>query len=185
MPPQLPPRSALILVDVQRDFFPGGALAVQPRPRLVKVLNDWIAAAERAGSPVVASRDWHPADHASFDVHGGRWPVHCVQTTSGAEFRAELELPSDVHVVNKGVERRDESYSAFEGTDLANWIAAQGIESVWIGGVALDVCVLATALDALRAGLETHIITEGVSPVTEEGGQKALAELAAEGAHLD
>ena len=177
MIPTLNARDALILVDVQNDFCPGGALPVQECDQVVATLNRWIEAAQQAGTKVIASRDWHPADHISFQAKGGQWPPHCVQESSGAEFRPDLGLPANVRVVSKGAQPDRDSYSAFQATDLAQELRNQSIRRLWIGGVALDVCVRATALDGVEAGFEVHVILQGSSPVSEAEGRRALQEM--------
>ena len=142
------PDDALLIVDVQNDFCAGGALAVPDGDAVAPVLNDWIAAAQAAGAPVFASRDWHPADHISFQAQGGPWPPHCVQGTSGAAFHPGLRLPADVGVVSKGTEPDVEGYSAFERTDFAERLRAAGVRRLWVGGLARDYCVRASVLDA-------------------------------------
>ncbi len=184
MTQSFPTHAALLLIDVQRDFFPGGSLPVQPAPQLFQALNDCIDAATAVRIPIVATRDWHPPDHRSFDIHGGPWPVHCVRDTPGAQFCEVLRLPDDAHVLNTGVDPHDEGYSAFANTELEQWLRKRGVTSVWIAGVALEYCVRATALDALKAGFETHLLLPATSPVDPEHGIAAAKELAAAGCQL-
>jgi len=162
---------------VQQDFCPGGSLPIEQGHSVVPVLNRWIEDAVQAGAPVFASRDWHPAEHLSFHTSGGPWPRHCVQDTEGAAFHPELQLPDDVITVTKGHHSHKDQYSAFDETDLADALRQRGIKRIWIGGLAQDVCVRATALDAVKAGFETHVISEATRPVTKEGGRAALAEM--------
>ena len=117
--PTLRPSDALLIVDVQRDFCPGGALAVPGGDAVVPILNAWIEAAQDAGAAIFASRDWHPPDHVSFQAQGGPWPSHCVAATPGADFHTGLALPEAAVVIDKGTHPEHEAYSAFEGTDLA------------------------------------------------------------------
>lgn len=176
---------ALLIVDVQNDFCPGGALPIGEGDAVVPVLNTWIAAARRAGVPVYASRDWHPRRHLSFRPQGGPWPPHCVQDTPGAAFHAGLALPEDVEVVTKGTRFDKDQYSAFDDTGLAVEFGRRGIRRLWIGGLALDVCVRATALDAREAGLQVHLIRAAARPVTAEGGADALAEMKGAGVEIE
>jgi nicotinamidase/pyrazinamidase len=187
MDPQtvLRPGDALIVVDVQNDFCPGGRLAIAEGDAVVPVVNAWIAAARPAGVPVFASRDWHPVGHVSFEDQDGPWPRHCVQDSEGAAFHPALRLPEDAVVVTKGVRFDHDQNSAFDETGLAPYLQRHGIQRVWIAGLALDVCVAATALDAKAAGFETHVIVAATRPVTPEGGREALARLAAAGVHLE
>lgn len=175
---------ALLLVDVQNDFCPGGALPIAEGDAVVPVLNAWLAAAARLAIPVYASRDWHPLHHPSFAEHGGPWPVHCLQDTEGAAFHPDLALPDDVVKVAKGVRFDQDQYSAFDQTGLAAELRARGIARLWIGGLALDVCVAATALDALAAGFGVMLIADGCRAVTAEGAAEALARLRGAGAEV-
>lgn len=182
--PQLNPDDALIIVDVQNDFCPGGALPVNECRQMIVVLNQWIAAAIDAGSHVVATRDWHPADHISFQNRGGPWPPHCVQGTNGARFCKELHLPANTQIVSKGTDRNQDNYSGFENTGLATHLRDRGISRVWIAGLVLEVCVRATILDALTAGFETHLITDGTRPIQPEDSPEILTELQSAGTYI-
>ena len=184
-PQHLGSGDALILVDVQQDFCPGGALPIEQGYSVIPVLNRWIEQAVQADVPVFASRDWHPKDHLSFTASGGPWPAHCIQGTKGAAFHADLRLPADVITITKGHHAHKDQYSAFDETDLADALRQRGIKRVWIGGLAQDVCVRATALDAVRAGFETHVIAEATRPVTEEGGREALADMRQAGVSIE
>ncbi|MGH6924926.1 MAG: nicotinamidase [Propylenella sp.] len=168
---------ALIVVDVQNDFCPGGALPIPRGDEVVPVLNGWIARAAEAGIPVIASRDWHPKDHVSFKRQGGQWPVHCVQGSEGAAFRPDLKLPGDAFIVTKGDRTDRDQYSAFDATGLAEELRRRGVKRTWIGGLAEDVCVRATALDAAKADFDTQVIAAATKPVTAEGGEVARADM--------
>ncbi|MDE2990344.1 MAG: nicotinamidase [Chloroflexota bacterium] len=184
-PPELRPTDALLIVDVQRDFCPGGALAVPDGDAVVPVLNQWIDAARDAGAAVFASRDWHPPDHVSFQEQGGPWPSHCVAETPGARFHPDLALPVSATIIDKGTDAGHEAYSAFEGTDLAAWLHAAGIERLWVGGLALDYCVRASVLDARRiAGLPVHLILSATRAVEVQpgDGSRALDDMRSAGA---
>jgi nicotinamidase/pyrazinamidase len=173
---------ALLLVDVQRDFCPGGSLAIPEGDTIVPVLNHWIDAATAAGILVVASRDWHPPNHVSFAPRGGPWPVHCVRDTQGAAFHADLHLPPNALIVSKAFDEERDAYSAFDGTDLSLQLKNDKITRLWIGGLAEDVCVKATVLDALREGFEVRLIQGGMRPVTEKGGKEAQQQMQQAGA---
>ena len=181
---QLHQGDALLVVDVQRDFCPGGALPVEGGDRVVPVLNAWIEAAERAGALIVASRDWHPPGHVSFEARGGPWPPHCVQDSEGAELHPELRLPKDAILLSKGQSKHRDAYSAFDDTGLEHLLRERDVERVFVGGLAQDVCVRATTLDALRHGFETHLLVDATLPVDPRVGERALREMEAEGAHL-
>ena len=175
---------ALIIVDVQIDFCPDGALPIERGDAVVPVLNRWIAAALDAGVPILASRDWHPRGHLSFIESGGQWPVHCVQDTPGARFHPELKLPDSAIVVTKGVRFDRDQYSAFDATGLATELRKKGVTRLWVGGLAQDVCVRATVLDARREGLETIVIADATCPVTSAGGDQANEEMRQAGARF-
>lgn len=175
---------ALIVVDVQNDFCPGGALPIDNGDRVVPVLNAWMAAAEARGVPIFASRDWHPQDHVSFQARGGPWPPHCVQDTEGAAFHPDLQLPASTVKVTKGTRFDQDQNSAFEQTGLAQELLDRGVERLWVGGLAEDVCVRATVLDGRKAGFDVHLINDATRPVSDSGGAAARAEMAAAGADL-
>lgn len=169
-------RDALIIVDVQNDFCPGGALAVGEGDDVVPVLN---RLAGRFGT-VVATQDWHPATHRSFAAQGGPWPVHCVAETPGAALHAKLDQSAIDLFVRKATTPEQEAYSGFDGTDLAAQLKSRGVKRVYVGGLALDYCVDATALDAKRAGFDTYVISDATravfpeqSAVKEEGWREA------------
>ena len=168
---------ALLVVDVQNDFCPGGRLAVEGGDDVVPVLNEWIEAARSRNLPVFASRDWHPSEHVSFDFRGGEWPPHCVRETEGAAFHPELKIEGNAEIISKGMDPQRDQYSAFDDTGLAERLKELGVRRVWIGGLAEDVCVRATALDALRAGFDTHVLLDATRPVSPEGHREAVEEL--------
>lgn len=175
---------ALIIVDVQKDFCPGGALPIDEGDKVVSVLNGWIEAAIAGGAKVYASRDWHPLGHPSFREEGGPWHDHCIQDSDGARFHRDLALPDSTILVTKGVRFDQDQNSAFDQTGLAEQLRKDGIRRLFIGGLAEDVCVLATVLDGLKEGFEVALITDGTRPVTPEGGRMARAEMSKAGARL-
>ena len=179
---------ALLLVDVQNDFCPGGALAVADGDAVVPALNAWIAAARQGGARVFASRDWHPPDHLSFAGQGGPWPPHCIQDTPGAAFHPDLELPEDAVVVSKADRSDREAYSAFDSGELAEQLRAAGIRRLWVGGLATDYCVKASVLDALEIPeLEVRVIVDAIRAVNVApgDGDAALEAMQAAGAILE
>jgi nicotinamidase/pyrazinamidase len=180
-------RDALLVVDVQNDFCAGGTLAVPGGDEVVPVLNRWIAACRKAGVPIFATRCWHPPRHASFAERGGPWPPHCVQGTRGAEFHPDLALPAGVPVVTKGADPDRDDYSDFSGTGLGDRLRALGVRRVFIGGLALDYCVRASALDAIREGFAAHVIRDATRAVDVQpgDGERAVAELRAAGAVVE
>ena len=173
---------ALIVVDVQNDFCPGGALAVPDGDAVVDAVNRMASEA----SFVVATRDWHPPDHGSFAAHGGRWPVHCVQGTPGAELHPGIDASQIDVVVEKGQVSERDGYSGFEGTELERLLREHGVDAVDVAGLALDYCVKATALDARRAGL-TVTVHRGATRAVEVSpgdGERAVEELRVAGVEV-
>ncbi|MES1924747.1 bifunctional nicotinamidase/pyrazinamidase [Salinisphaera sp. T31B1] len=195
---------ALLLVDIQNDFLPGGALAVADGDAVVPVANRLMPAFDH----VVASQDWHPPNHGSFaGQHPGRrafevsqldgleqilWPTHCVQGTPGAGFAAALDVAGIDHVVRKGTDPRLDSYSAFfdnghrQATGLSDHLRAAGVDALFVCGLAADVCVKFTVLDALAEGFATTLIVDGVRGVDMAPGdtRSALEAMARAGARL-
>jgi len=178
------PGDALLVVDVQNDFLPGGALGVPDGDAVVPVLNRYLARFATAGLPIFATRDWHPADHCSFQAQGGAWPPHCVQETPGAEFAPGLELPDAVSRIAKAIGTEKDSYSGFEDTELAAELRAAGVSRLLIGGLATDYCVLNTVLDALREGFEVLLLADAIRAVEVQpgDGDAAIARMTAAGA---
>lgn len=168
---------ALILVDLQNDFCPGGALPIEGGHEVVETVNPWIEAATAAGIPVFASRDWHPEGHISFEAQGGTWPPHCLQDSEGAAFHPRLRLPDGVIKVTKGTRFDQDQNSAFDQTGLADELRRRGISRIWVAGLAQDVCVAATALDGRREGFDVLLMKNGTRPVTTAGGRESLKKM--------
>jgi nicotinamidase/pyrazinamidase len=177
-------RDVLLVVDVQRDFLPGGALGVPEGTRVVAPLNRCITLFTQRGSPIFASRDWHPPGHCSFKPQGGPWPPHCIADSLGAQFAEELQLPPTARVVSKATSPERESYSALGGTDLEQQLRALGAQRLFIGGLATDYCVLQTVLDARAAGFEVVVLSDAIAAVDVEpgDGERALARMQQAGA---
>jgi nicotinamidase/pyrazinamidase len=175
----LHPGDALLIVDVQRDFLPGGSLAVPAGDAVIEPLNRYIAEFRQHGFPVIATRDWHPPDHCSFAAQGGIWPSHCVAGTAGATFAETLQLPPLGEVVSKGTDSAREAYSGFEGTELHANLNANRIHRLFIGGLATDYCVLKTVKDALRLGYHVLLLEDAVRAVNIQphDGAQALQEM--------
>jgi nicotinamidase/pyrazinamidase len=180
----LGPDDALLIVDVQIDFCPGGALPIPDGDRVVPVINRWIELARAAGAAVFASRDWHPREHLSFIGFGGQWPPHCIQDSDGARFHPDLNLPAATIVVTKGVRFDRDQYSAFNETGLATELRRRGVTRLWIGGLAQDVCVRATTLDALQEGFDVRLIADACRAVSNDSGATALREMQSAGARV-
>lgn len=175
---------ALLVVDVQRDFCQGGALAAEGGDAILPALNARIEDARRAGLPVYASRDWHPRVTKHFQEYGGEWPVHCVQGTEGAAFHPGLALPSDALVISKGDDPDHPGYSAFdgqtaEGRSFVDDLRARGVDRLIVTGIATDYCVKASALDARREGLEVVVPLDAVTGIDVHQGdvERALKEM--------
>ncbi len=175
--------TALIVVDMQNDFCPGGALSVAGADLLAPAL----ARAAAGAGTVVGTRDWHPADHVSFAARGGPWPPHCVEGTAGAELHPSVAGMRFDRIQDKGGDRDREAYSDFDGTGLGDYLRGRGVKRVVVGGVATDYCVRATALDAIREGFETIVLTDAIAAVdvAPGDGRRALAEILAAGGRLD
>jgi nicotinamidase/pyrazinamidase len=165
------PDDALVVVDVQHDFLPGGALAVAAGERIFAPID---ALAPRFAR-VYATRDWHPPDHTSYAQHGGPWPVHCVAETHGAAFDARLDLAKVDQIVNKGTDRATDGYSGFAATTLAGDLRAHHVTRVFVCGLATDYCVKHTALDAQAAGFTTVVIADASAAVDVTPGDEARA----------
>lgn len=178
-------KRALLLVDVQNDFCPGGALAVAEGDQVIAPLNKLIEEFLRRGEPVFRSRDWHPRQTKHFTEFGGTWPVHCVQDTKGAEFHPDLIDDARIRTISKGMGDED-SYSAFDGTDLTLQLRQLGVEEVWVGGLATDYCVKNTVLDALKEGFEVKALEDAMRAVdvTPGDGERAIEEMRAAGAAI-
>lgn len=176
-------KRALIVVDVQNDFCPGGALAVAHGDEVVAPLNKLIEEFLKQGEPVFKSRDWHPERTKHFAEHGGAWPVHCVQNTKGAEFHPDLMDDIHIRVISKGLGDED-CYSVFDGTSLALELRRLGVEEVWVGGLATDYCVKNTVLDALKEGFRVKALENAIRPVDLQpgDGERAIEEMREAGA---
>ena len=168
-------RTALIVVDVQQDFCANGSLAVPDGDAVVPELVTWISHFQARGLPVVYTRDWHPRDHSSFREQGGPWPSHCVANERGAQFHPDLPVPEDAWIVSKATDVEGDAYSGFDGTELEAKLRAEGVDSVYVGGLATDYCVKATVLDALRAGFEVFVILAALRAVDVQPGDGAAA----------
>lgn len=182
---------ALLIVDVQHDFCPGGALAVPEGDAVVPPLRRLAAKFGALGLPIYASRDWHPPDSTHFAENGGQWPVHCVHDTPGARLREDLELPASTMIVTTGQTRTDEGYSAMagevsgRGTMLAD-LQARKVDHLYVGGLATDYCVKHSVLDALHNGIGVTVLTDAIRAVDLKPGdaERALEEMRQAGAEF-
>lgn len=178
------PFDSLIIVDMQNDFMPGGALPVPKGDEIVNIINEYISVFSRSNAFIVATRDWHPPNHISFNTVGGPWPPHCIQGTWGAEFHPNLALPTNTLIVSKATKPDKEAYSGFEDTDLDVVLRERGIKRLFICGVATDYCVKATALDGLRLGFQVFLLADAVRGVNIPPGseERSINEMLNEGA---
>ncbi len=183
--------AALLIIDVQNDFCPGGALGVAGGDAIIPLINKYIEVLGKRGYQVIASRDWHPPVTSHFREYGGIWPAHCIAGTSGAMFHEGLRLPTHCRVFSKGMDPERDDYSALtaqdeEGLRLADFLRNAGIGRLYIGGLATDYCVRQTALDGLKQGIYITILTDAVAGVDLKPGDSAaaLAEMEAAGATL-
>jgi len=169
------PTDALVVVDVQNDFCPGGALAVDEGHRVVPVINQGIPLFRHT----VFTRDWHPQDHCSFadppEFVDGSWPAHCVADSPGAEFHGDLQVPVDALIISKGVDPNREAYSGFSGTPLAEELRRRDVQRVFVCGLATDYCVKQTALDGLANGFQVFLIENACRGVNFPPGSAARA----------
>ena len=182
-------KDALLIVDVQNDFCPGGALAVADGDKVVSALNRYIERFEKSRLPIFATRDWHPEKTRHFKAYGGIWPPHCIQGTRGAEFRADLNLARGTSIVSKGTAADEDSYSGFDGRDdrgatLAELLRARGVERIFVGGLATDYCVKHTALDGLKQGFHVVLLEDAARAVNLQpgDGERAIGAMVQAGA---
>ena len=182
-------KDALIVVDVQNDFCPGGALPVTEGDRVIPVLNRCIDMFTKAQLPVVATRDWHPEKTSHFKNFGGAWPRHCVQGTKGAEFHADLKVNERVLVVSKGMRADEDCYSGFDAIDefgnrLADILRRLGVERIFVGGLATDYCVKHTVLDGLKKGFKVVVLRNAIRGVNLDplDSERAIEEMSLAGA---
>ncbi|NPA32048.1 MAG: nicotinamidase [Aquificae bacterium] len=184
---KLTDRDALIVVDMQNDFMPGGALPVPDADKIIPRLNEYIKLFESKGLPVFFTRDWHPPDHISFKGHGGIWPPHCVQDTPGAQFHPELYIPPDnKFIISKGTSRDFDAYSGFQGTILDDLLKERGVRRIFVGGVATDYCVKNTVLGGLSLGYEAFVLGDAIKGVDLKPGdvERAIDQMLTKGAVL-
>lgn len=180
---------AIIVVDVQNDFIEGGALAVAGGKAIIPTINKLLAEVGQ-NALVITTQDWHPMDHTQFNIEGGPWPVHCVQNSKGAELADELQVPSDHVWIQKGADRTQDGYSAFDGEGkvtgltLNEILQTHAIKTVYVCGIATDYCVKATALDAKKNGYDTYVVDNAIAGVTPTTSAQAICEFRAAGIHL-
>ena len=167
---------ALLIADIQYDFLPGGALGVVGGDEIIPVLLRYIKHFESRGLLTIATRDWHPPDHCSFQERGGIWPVHCVAGSSGAEPPVGFLLPPNTLIIHKGTASDKEVYSAFENTMLDTELRLRTVRRIFVGGLATDYCVLNTVKDALRLGYAAVLLVDGIRAVNVRPNDGRAAE---------
>lgn len=166
---------ALLVIDVQRDFLPGGSLPVREGEAVIAPLNAYMAAFAARHLPIFVTRDWHPPEHCSFQDQGGRWPPHCIQRTAGAEWPADLHIPPGAHIVSKATEKDADAYSGFAGTALHRLLSDLGVRRVFVGGLTTEYCVHDTVLYARANGFEVVLLDDAVRAVNLKPGDGASA----------
>jgi nicotinamidase/pyrazinamidase len=182
-------KKALLVVDVQNDFCPGGALAVPGGDKIVPSLNKYIKFFTKHKLPIFATRDWHPVRTKHFKAFGGIWPVHCIQNTKGAQFHPKLKLPKETILLYKGIDPGEDSYSAFQAEDISGMGFAKllnilGIRELYVGGLATDYCVKSSTLDALRHGFKVKLLMDAIQGVNlgPDDSQRAIKQVVKNGA---
>ena len=180
-------RRALVVVDVQNDFCPNGALAVPEGDSVVPVLNHYVELFSKHHLPIFLCRDWHPQKTRHFKAYGGPWPKHCIQNTRGAQFHSDLKLPANAIILSKGVDPEQDGYSVFEsldtqGNNFLGLLNSLGVTEFYIGGLATDYCVRETVFDALRQGFKATLLMDAMRGVNQEDSRKAIREMIVQGA---
>jgi nicotinamidase/pyrazinamidase len=169
------PKRALIVVDVQRDFLPAGALPVREGDKVIEPINALIDRFVAKGIPVLFTRDWHPKDHRSFKSRGGLWPPHAVKDTPGAQFPPSLHLPKGATIISKAMDKDVEAYSGFHGTDLSARLKSMGVRELYVVGLATDYCVKNTVIDGMKDGFRLFIVRDSVRGVNLKRTDSATA----------
>lgn len=181
-------KKALLIVDMQNDFCPGGALGIKDGDRIIPAINKYIKIFSEKKLPVFYSRDWHPKKTKHFKEFGGVWPRHCIQNTKGAEFHPKLKLPKEAILLYKGMDPEKESYSVFQAQDqngmrFLNLLKILGVEEIYIGGLAADYCVKFSAIDALKERFEVKLLVDAIKGVNlkPEDSESAIREMVGSG----
>ncbi len=179
-------KDALIIADIQKDFLPKGALPVKESDEIIPVLNEYAKIFKKAEAHVIASRDWHPPKHISFQAQGGPWPPHCVKDTEGAKFSPDLKLPEGTPIISKATDSSKEAYSVFDETGLDKQLKDQGVKRIFIGGIATDYCVVNSVLDARKKGFDVVVLADATRGIDTTLGdvEKAFETMKRKGAFL-
>jgi nicotinamidase/pyrazinamidase len=173
---------ALVVIDMQNDFSPGGSCPIADLDAVVPIINQWIDDAQRRGCPVIATRDWHPDNHITFEGRGGDLPPHCVQGTRGVDFHPLLSLPQDAIIISKCEDAENASHSAFTDPHFADRLQQLGVERLLVAGVAEEHAVRETCLDAIAAGFDVHLVPGATKPLNPTNAAAAIMELKQAGA---
>lgn len=175
---------ALLVIDVQNDFLPGGSLSVPEGDQVIPILNGYIDRFSNRQLPVFATRDWHPSNHCSFIQQGGPWPEHCITNSKGAEFAAGLHLPDATYIISKGTDVEQDGYSGFANPALKKQLDNAGASRLFIGGLATDYCVLNTVCDALSCHYQVLLLKDAIRAVNmqQQDGENAVKEMLQKGA---
>lgn len=182
--PQPDEKSVLLMTDLQVDFCPGGALGVPGGDEIIQTVNDYVRFFHGRRLPIIATRDWHPPNHCSFKEQGGPWPVHCLQTSRGAQFHPDLIVPPGTAIVSKATDPKKDAYSAFDGTTLEERLRDMSVEALYVSGLATDYCVKQTVLDACKLGFRVVVLEDAIHGIDATPGdcQRAIDEMREAGA---
>lgn len=175
----LNPDDALLIVDLQQDFLPGGALGVTGGDTIVPALSEYLRRFQARGLPIYLTRDWHPPNHCSFRPQGGPWPAHCVAGSPGSLPPDKFHVPASAVVIYKGIDPDQDAYSGFQQTALHRHLQAIGVRRLFVGGLATDYCVLNTVKDARALGYDVCLLKDGIKAVNlnPEDGRRAEEEM--------
>ena len=182
-------KKALLVVDLQNDFCPGGALGVREGDEIIPTVNKYVDLFQRNQLLIFVSRDWHPENSKHFNESGGPWPPHCIQNSWGAKFHSDFQLPKKAIVLSKGTNPDLDGYSVFEARDLddmpfSRLLEDMEVEELYIAGIATDYCVKMTSLDAFKYGLTVNILIDAIKGVDKEDSQRAIDEIVAKSGNL-
>ncbi len=173
---------ALVVVDLQVDFCPGGALGVADGDKIIPTINKYVELFSKHQLPIFASRDWHPSETTHFKAFGGPWPVHCVQNTPGAEFHPDFRLPESAIILSKGTDPSRDGYSVFDAQDsdqkfFLELLKERKIKELYVAGIATDYCVRTTVLDALKQGFKVNVLIDAIKGVSPQDSERTLQEI--------
>ena len=182
-------KKALLVVDLQNDFCPGGALGVRDGDQIIPTVNKYVDLFLKNQLPVFVSRDWHPENTSHFIASSGPWPRHCVQNTRGAEFHPNFQVPGEAIILSKGTDPELDGYSVYEAHDSIDksfnqLLIEMGVEELYIAGIATDYCVKMTSLDAFKYGLKVNVLTDAIKGVDKQDSQRAIDEIVAKNGKL-